>query len=132
MTIARAPLFAALPISAIEDLTQRVTIRKVSVGAAVVGVAVVGAVVVGTAVVGAGVVGTPVVGAAVVGAGVVGAGVVGFGVHDPAEYVYPDRQLKHPVLLLKPGSRQAHAPLPVTPSLQSALVLQLHAVQLVP
>lgn len=29
-TIARAPLFAALPISAIEDLSQRVTVRKVS------------------------------------------------------------------------------------------------------
>jgi CRP/FNR family cyclic AMP-dependent transcriptional regulator len=29
-TIARAPLFAALPISAIEDLSQRVAIRKVS------------------------------------------------------------------------------------------------------
>ena len=29
-TIARAPLFAALPITAIEDLTQRVTIRRVS------------------------------------------------------------------------------------------------------
>ncbi|MEM9488787.1 MAG: Crp/Fnr family transcriptional regulator [Myxococcota bacterium] len=28
-TIARAPLFAALPISAIEDLTQRVTLRRV-------------------------------------------------------------------------------------------------------
>src|SRR5688500_2626547 len=35
-TIARAPLFAALPISAIEDLTARVTVRKVSVGSAVV------------------------------------------------------------------------------------------------
>src|SRR5579871_438881 len=35
-TIARAPLFAALPISAIEDLTTRVTIRKVPVGSAVV------------------------------------------------------------------------------------------------
>ena len=35
-TIARAPLFAALPISAIEDLTARVSVRKVSVGAAVV------------------------------------------------------------------------------------------------
>ena len=35
-TIARAPLFAALPISAIEDLTSRVSVRKVSVGAAVV------------------------------------------------------------------------------------------------
>lgn len=29
-TIARAPLFAALPITAIEDLTQRVAIRRVS------------------------------------------------------------------------------------------------------
>ena len=28
-TIARAPLFAALPITAIEDLTARVTVRKV-------------------------------------------------------------------------------------------------------
>src|SRR3979409_2608928 len=35
-TIARAPLFAALPISAIEDLTSRVTVRKVPVGSAVV------------------------------------------------------------------------------------------------
>jgi CRP/FNR family transcriptional regulator, cyclic AMP receptor protein len=35
-TIARAPLFAALPISAIEDLTARMTVRKVSVGSAVV------------------------------------------------------------------------------------------------
>jgi len=35
-TIARAPLFAALPITAIEDLTSRVTVRKVSVGSAVV------------------------------------------------------------------------------------------------
>ena len=35
-TIARAPLFAALPINAIEDLTGRVTIRKVAVGSAVV------------------------------------------------------------------------------------------------
>ena len=35
-TIARAALFAALPISAIEDLTARVTIRKVAVGAAVI------------------------------------------------------------------------------------------------
>ena len=35
-TIARAPLFAALPISAIEDLTARVSVRKVSVGSAVV------------------------------------------------------------------------------------------------
>jgi CRP/FNR family transcriptional regulator, cyclic AMP receptor protein len=35
-TIARAPLFAALPISAIEDLTARVTVRRVSVGSAVV------------------------------------------------------------------------------------------------
>ena len=35
-TIARAPLFAALPITAIEDLTARVTIKKVPVGSAVV------------------------------------------------------------------------------------------------
>src|SRR5277367_6421034 len=35
-TIARAPLFAALPINAIEDLTARVTIRKAAVGSAVV------------------------------------------------------------------------------------------------
>ncbi len=35
-TIARAPLFAALPISAIEDLTARVTVRKVTAGSAVV------------------------------------------------------------------------------------------------
>ena len=35
-TIARAPLFAALPITAIEDLTARVTVRKVAVGSAVV------------------------------------------------------------------------------------------------
>ena len=35
-TIARAPLFAALPISAIEDLTARVSVRRVAVGAAVV------------------------------------------------------------------------------------------------
>src|SRR2546427_4471385 len=35
-TIARAPLFAALPISAIEDLTSRVSVRKVAVGSAVV------------------------------------------------------------------------------------------------
>src|SRR3978361_36721 len=35
-TIARAPLFAALPISAIEDLTARVVVRKVAVGSAVV------------------------------------------------------------------------------------------------
>src|SRR5512134_3951281 len=35
-TIARAPLFAALPITAIEDLTARVSVRKVPVGAAVV------------------------------------------------------------------------------------------------
>src|SRR5579862_6483400 len=34
--IARAPLFAALPISAIEDLTQRVAVRRVAVNAAVV------------------------------------------------------------------------------------------------
>src|SRR2546423_13106184 len=33
-TIARAPLFAALPISAIEDLTSRVSVRKVAVGSA--------------------------------------------------------------------------------------------------
>ena len=33
-TIARAPLFAALPISAIEDLTARVAVRKVAVQAA--------------------------------------------------------------------------------------------------
>ena len=35
-TIARAPLFAALPINAIEDLTARIAVRKVAVGAAVV------------------------------------------------------------------------------------------------
>src|SRR5262245_65741363 len=35
-TIARAPLFAALPINAIEDLTSRVSVRKVAVGSAVV------------------------------------------------------------------------------------------------
>src|SRR6187551_3895271 len=35
-TIARAPLFAALPISAIEDLTARVVVRRVAVGSAVV------------------------------------------------------------------------------------------------
>jgi CRP-like cAMP-binding protein len=35
-TIARAPLFAALPISAIEDLTGRVAVRRVAVNAAVV------------------------------------------------------------------------------------------------
>lgn len=35
-TIARAPLFAALPISAIEDLTARISIRRVAVGSAVV------------------------------------------------------------------------------------------------
>jgi CRP-like cAMP-binding protein len=34
--IARAPLFAALPLSAIEDLTQRVTIRRVNAGGTVV------------------------------------------------------------------------------------------------
>src|SRR3954468_7530604 len=34
--IARAPLFAALPISAIEDLTQRVAVRRVAVNSAVV------------------------------------------------------------------------------------------------
>ena len=35
-TIARAPLFAALPINAIEDLTARVTVKKVNAGSAVV------------------------------------------------------------------------------------------------
>lgn len=35
-TIARAPLFAALSISAIEDITNRITVRKVPVGSAVV------------------------------------------------------------------------------------------------
>lgn len=35
-TIARSPLFIALPISAIEDLTSRVVVRRVSAGAAVV------------------------------------------------------------------------------------------------
>ncbi len=35
-TIARSPLFAALPISAIEDLTSRVVVRRVGAGAAVV------------------------------------------------------------------------------------------------
>src|SRR2546421_9482021 len=35
-TIARAPLFAALPINAIEDLTARIAVRKVTVGSAVV------------------------------------------------------------------------------------------------
>jgi len=35
-TIARAPLFAQLPINAIEDLTQRITVRKVAVGSSVV------------------------------------------------------------------------------------------------
>ena len=35
-TIARAPLFAALPIPAIEDLTQRVTVRRVNVLATIV------------------------------------------------------------------------------------------------
>lgn len=35
-TIARAPLFAALPITAIEDLTSRVSVRKCAVGSAVV------------------------------------------------------------------------------------------------
>src|SRR5213595_2761472 len=35
-TIARAPLFAQLPITAIEDLTSRVTVRKVPVGSAIV------------------------------------------------------------------------------------------------
>lgn len=34
-SIARAHLFAALPISAIEDLSQRVTVRRISAGAAV-------------------------------------------------------------------------------------------------
>src|SRR5436190_668114 len=34
--IARAPLFAALPISAIEDLTGRVAVRRVPVNSAVV------------------------------------------------------------------------------------------------
>jgi len=34
--IARAPLFAALPISAIEDLTSRVAVRRVAVNSAVV------------------------------------------------------------------------------------------------
>lgn len=33
--IARAPLFAALPISAIEDLSQRVSVRRISASAAV-------------------------------------------------------------------------------------------------
>ncbi|HUS33112.1 MAG TPA: cyclic nucleotide-binding domain-containing protein, partial [Kofleriaceae bacterium] len=35
-TIARAALFAQLPINAIEDLTGRMTVRKVAVGSAVV------------------------------------------------------------------------------------------------
>ena len=35
-TIARSPLFAALPISAIEDLTARVAVRRVAAGAVVV------------------------------------------------------------------------------------------------
>jgi CRP-like cAMP-binding protein len=35
-TIARAPLFAQLPITAIEDLTSRISVRKVAVGSAVV------------------------------------------------------------------------------------------------
>jgi CRP/FNR family transcriptional regulator, cyclic AMP receptor protein len=35
-TIARAPLFGQLPINAIEDLTGRVTVRKVTVGSSVV------------------------------------------------------------------------------------------------
>ena len=35
-TIARSPLFAQLPITAIEDLTGRVIVRKVPVGSAVV------------------------------------------------------------------------------------------------
>jgi len=34
-TIARAPLFAALPISAIEDLTARIAVRRIAVGSAV-------------------------------------------------------------------------------------------------
>ena len=33
---AAAPLFAALPINAIEDLTARIAVRKVAVGSAVV------------------------------------------------------------------------------------------------
>jgi len=35
-TIARAPLFTALPLSAIEDLTQRVSVRRVSVQTSIV------------------------------------------------------------------------------------------------
>lgn len=35
-TIARSPLFAALPINAIEDLASRIVVRKVAAGAAVV------------------------------------------------------------------------------------------------
>jgi CRP/FNR family transcriptional regulator, cyclic AMP receptor protein len=35
-TIARAPLFAALPISAIEDLTQRVAVRRASVQSSII------------------------------------------------------------------------------------------------
>jgi CRP/FNR family cyclic AMP-dependent transcriptional regulator len=35
-TIARAPLFAALPIAAIEDLTTRIVVKKVAAGSAVV------------------------------------------------------------------------------------------------
>lgn len=35
-TIARAPLFAALPIPAIEDLTQRVSVRRVNVQSTIV------------------------------------------------------------------------------------------------
>src|SRR5512140_912125 len=35
-SIARAPLFAALPISAIEDLSTRVQVRRVNAGASVV------------------------------------------------------------------------------------------------
>jgi len=35
-TIAKAPLFAALSISAIEDITNRITVRKVPVGSAVI------------------------------------------------------------------------------------------------
>jgi CRP/FNR family cyclic AMP-dependent transcriptional regulator len=34
--LARAPLFTSLPLSAIEDLTQRVAIRRVAIGATVV------------------------------------------------------------------------------------------------
>ncbi|CAN5867866.1 Crp/Fnr family transcriptional regulator [soil metagenome] len=35
-TIARSPLFAAMPIAAIEDLTARVAVRRVAVGSAIV------------------------------------------------------------------------------------------------